>query len=69
LQLKHDIDRKEFYTSYATPSSWKFEPHMEELIQRYFVGEGDFVDESVLDIGSNDGKLLVRLSELGRKTS
>lgn len=67
LQLKHDIDRKEFYTSYATPSSWKFEPHMEELIQRYFVGEGDFVDESVLDIGSNDGKLLVRLSELGRK--
>ena len=67
LQLKHEIDRKEFYTSYATPSSWKLEPHMEELIERYFVGEGDCVDESVLDIGSNDGKLLVRLSELGRK--
>lgn len=59
VQLSLPIDSSLFYTDYATPSSWKAEPHINNLIEalRPILPR----ESRVLDIGCNDGKFLRHL--------
>ncbi len=63
LQVKHEIPETEFYSDYATPSSWKAEPHMPLLLEK--IAYSMRVDELLLDVGSNDGKFLSFLRDNG----
>jgi SAM-dependent methyltransferase len=63
VQLTEPVDPHEFYTDYATPSSWKHEPHLGQLLSYL---EGAIArDARILEVGCNDGKFLDRLRELG----
>jgi 2-polyprenyl-3-methyl-5-hydroxy-6-metoxy-1,4-benzoquinol methylase len=62
-QLLHEIDSSHFYTNYMTPSSWKNEPHISELVE-HIMGLAK-LDDSIIDIGCNDGKFLLELKQQG----
>ena len=61
LQIREPIKEEFLYENYLTPSSWKFQPHMEheiELIKKIIVKKG-----KVLEIGCNDGLFLRKLKD------
>jgi len=64
-QVLHQINQEEFYTDYMTPSNWKNEPHLLGLIDQ--ISNYVQYEDSIIDIGCNDGKFLVTLRELGFK--
>jgi 2-polyprenyl-3-methyl-5-hydroxy-6-metoxy-1,4-benzoquinol methylase len=62
-QLLHEIDSTHFYTDYMTPSNWKNEPHMSKLVGH--IMDLAKLDDSIIDIGCNDGKFLLELKHQG----
>jgi len=62
-QLIHEIEESVFYTDYMTPSNWKNEPHVSKLID-HLLDLAD-LDDSIIDIGCNDGKFLLELEKKG----
>ena len=62
-QLIHEIDLSHFYTNYMTPSSWKNEPHISKLVE--YIMDLAKLDDSIIDIGCNDGKFLLELKHQG----
>ncbi|MBU6147602.1 MAG: methyltransferase domain-containing protein [Actinomycetales bacterium] len=63
VQMLTPVPPEVFYTDYATPSSWKREPHLERLVA---VLEGALSQQAtVIDVGCNDGKFLIVLRERG----
>ena len=62
-QLIHDIPKEKFYTNYMTPSNHKSEPHVPLLISEIM----SLIDiqDSIIDIGCNDGKFLSILKQNG----
>ncbi len=63
VQLCDRIDTNLFYTNYATPSSWKNEPHLGKLVKA--LDRLIDKDRRVLDVGCNDGKFLRNLQDEG----
>ena len=63
VQLIEPVDPIEFYTDYATPSSWKHEPHVGNLLS--YLERVVPRDAKILEIGCNDGRFLQRLKERG----
>ena len=59
VQLMEPIDPSEFYTDYATPSSWKNEPHVERLLA--YLEQVVSRNARILEVGCNDGRFLLRL--------
>jgi len=59
VQLTEPIDAQLFYTDYATPTSWKREPHIDKLVAalRPLIDR----DARILDVGCNDGRFLRHL--------
>ena len=59
VQLTEPIDAELFYTDYATPTSWKREPHIDKLISAL----RPLLDREarILDVGCNDGRFLRHL--------
>ena len=64
-QVLHKINHEEFYTDYMTPSNWKNEPHLLGLVD--WISNCVQHEDSIIDIGCNDGKFLLTLRELGYK--
>ena len=56
-QLIHEIESEAFYSDYMTPSSWKSEPHLSKLVD--VISQLVKFQDSIIDIGCNDGKFLV----------
>lgn len=63
IQLVESTDPSIFYTNYATPSSWKAEPHAERLITE--LEERLPKNSRILEVGANDGKFLLNLAASG----
>jgi SAM-dependent methyltransferase len=63
VQLTEPIDSQLFYTDYATPTSWKREPHIDKLVAAL----KPLLDREarILDVGCNDGKFLRHLLAAG----
>ena len=64
IRLDHEIPNEDFYSSYATPSSWKRIPHLNALL----LAIEELVPTKaspILEIVSNDGSFLRRLQESG----
>jgi SAM-dependent methyltransferase len=59
VQLTEPIDPQLFYTNYATPTSWKREPHIDKLVTtlRSLIDR----ESRILDVGCNDGRFLQHL--------
>ena len=59
VQLTEPIDSQLFYTDYATPTSWKREPHIDKLVAAL----KPLIDREarILDVGCNDGRFLRNL--------
>ena len=59
VQLTEPIDPQLFYTDYATPTSWKREPHIDRLVATL----RSLLDREcrILDVGCNDGRFLRHL--------
>jgi len=59
VQLTEPIDAQLFYTDYATPTSWKREPHIGKLVAAL----RPLLDREarILDVGCNDGRFLRNL--------
>jgi len=59
VQLTEPIDPQLFYTDYATPTSWKREPHIDKLVATL----RPLLDREcrILDVGCNDGRFLRHL--------
>ncbi len=59
VQLTEPIDSQLFYTDYATPTSWKREPHIDKLVAalRPLLER----EARILDVGCNDGRFLRHL--------
>ncbi len=59
VQLTEPIDSQLFYTDYATPTSWKREPHIDKLVAalRPLLDR----ESRILDVGCNDGRFLRHL--------
>jgi 2-polyprenyl-3-methyl-5-hydroxy-6-metoxy-1,4-benzoquinol methylase len=64
-QLIHEIEADAFYSDYMTPSSWKSEPHLSKLVD--VISQLVKFEDSVIDIGCNDGKFLMALKNQGFK--
>jgi 2-polyprenyl-3-methyl-5-hydroxy-6-metoxy-1,4-benzoquinol methylase len=62
-QLIHEIESDAFYSDYMTPSSWKSEPHLSKLVDLMI--ELVKFEDSIMDIGCNDGKFLMALKNQG----
>jgi len=62
-QILHYIDPLEFYSDYMTPSSWKSEPHLIKLVDEISLIANP--EDSIIDIGCNDGKFLSALRKRG----
>ena len=63
VQLTQPIDPIEFYTDYATPTSWKREPHIGKLLNRLRAVVPR--EDRILDVGCNDGRFLTYLRDSG----
>lgn len=63
VQLVSPIDSSMFYENYATPSSWKREPHTERLLDE--LRRVLPVTHKILDVGCNDGTFLALLRGAG----
>jgi len=64
-QLIHGIEPDAFYSDYMTPSSWKSEPHLSKLVD--VISQLVKFQDSIIDIGCNDGKFLMALKNQGFK--
>lgn len=64
-QLIHEIESEAFYSDYMTPSSWKSEPHLSKLVD--VISQLVKFEDSIIDIGCNDGKFLMALKNQGFK--
>ena len=64
-QLIHGIESDAFYSDYMTPSSWKSEPHLSKLVD--VMSQLVKFEDSIIDIGCNDGKFLMALKNQGFK--
>lgn len=63
VQLVSTIDSSMFYENYATPSSWKREPHAKRLLDELSLALP--VSHRILDVGCNDGTFLGLLRNAG----
>lgn len=63
VQLAEPLDSSLFYENYATPSSWKAEPHSSKLLDE--LEQLLPKDARVLDVGCNDGVFLGLLRDRG----
>lgn len=64
-QLMHVIPPAHLYRNYATPSSWKHQPHSERLIETAAALFGISRNDHIFEIGCNDGSFLALLGVLG----
>lgn len=64
MRLRHEIPDEAFYSRYSTPSSWKLIPHQDLLLEKAksLVHK---LDNTVVEIGCNDGFLLNVLHSQG----
>ncbi|NBP59357.1 class I SAM-dependent methyltransferase, partial [bacterium] len=63
VNVYHNLDPNIFYSDYSTPSHWKFEPHLENLVAR--ITKNYSMESRILDIGCNDGRFLKYLANNG----
>jgi len=62
IRLDHQIPDEDFYSTYATPSSWKKVPHLDSLL-RTIEELASSKHSPIIEIGSNDGSLLSTLQD------
>lgn len=65
LQLQQVIDPKILYENYFTLSSWKYQPHMNHLVETIIEKTQLPTNSKVLEIGCNDGTFLEVLQKSG----
>ena len=67
LGLMEFIEPDVLYENYFTPSGWKNQPHIPRLIDLIHSLMGIETDNTILEIGSNDGNFLKELRDKGYK--
>jgi len=65
MQLADPIDPDILYVDYFTVSSWKFQPHMQRLVDLILQHTGLTTEAAILEVGSNDGSFLQVLKDAG----
>jgi 2-polyprenyl-3-methyl-5-hydroxy-6-metoxy-1,4-benzoquinol methylase len=65
IQLHEPIPPEHFYTNYNWLSSWKLQPHMQDVIRYIKDLPGLNTKSKILEIGCNDGSFLDALRENG----
>ena len=66
-QLADSCPPEFLYDNYVTLSSWKFQPHMQDEIDIIKSLPGINLNSKIIEIGSNDGIFLQKLSDNGFK--
>ncbi|MDE2027886.1 MAG: methyltransferase domain-containing protein, partial [Candidatus Omnitrophica bacterium] len=65
IQLDDPIPAEILYANYICLSSWKFQPHVPQLVNLISRQTSVTKDSLVLEVGSNDGRFLKALEEEG----